>query len=326
MSYKESIKDFCESIGLTLVGFTECRRFDELKSLFLKRKAEGKENEFEEADIEKRVNPFIYMEDGKTIISIVFPYIYENNETPQMYFSKYTLGEDYHQVVSKYLEKVCSFINSLGGKAKYFVDSNALPERYIAYLCGVGFVGKNGLLITKEYGSYVFLGEIITDLEIEKDIPKESLCEGCSLCINACPTKAISKNSCNSNICLSYITQKKHIEDYWFKMLQGRIFGCDTCQEVCPHNKHIKYSSIEEFRPFEFMKKPKGEELLNLGKKEFNEKYKLTSCGWRGKNVIQRNALINLFNLDKVDKATIDKIKSPYIKEYYNRLLKKSNL
>ena len=108
------------------------------------------------------------MEEGKTIISIAFPYLHDQEHFDNG-FSLYTRGNDYHRVLKDYLDKICEFIILRGGKAISFVDSNTLPERYIAYLAGVGFIGKNNMLITKEYGSYVFLGEIITDLEMYDD-------------------------------------------------------------------------------------------------------------------------------------------------------------
>ena len=132
----------------------------------------GLENEFEETDIEKRINPMWYMERGKTIISIAFPYLWVENNIENG-FSKYTKGLDYHRVVKKYLDKICDFIKSKGGEAISFVDSNTLPERYIAYLANIGFIGKNNMIITEKYGSYVFLGEIITDLELANEEIRE---------------------------------------------------------------------------------------------------------------------------------------------------------
>ena len=162
---KEEIVEFCNSIGIDTIGFIKCRRFNELVEFFEYRKKMKLENEFEEVDIEKRVNPQWYMKEGKTIISIAFPYLWPENNIENG-FSKYTKGLDYHKVVKSYLDKICEFIKCKGGSAIPFVDSNTLPERYIAYLAGVGFIGRNNMIITKKYGSYVFLGEIITDLEL----------------------------------------------------------------------------------------------------------------------------------------------------------------
>ena len=165
---KEDIINYCNSLGLDTLGFIKCREFAELKDFFYERRKQGLENEFEEKDIEKRINPFNYMSDGKTIISIAFPYLHDINYFDNG-FSVYTRGKDYHKVVKSYLSKICEYIESIGGKANSFVDSNFLPERYIAYLAKVGFIGKNNMIITEKYGSYVFLGEIITDLEINCD-------------------------------------------------------------------------------------------------------------------------------------------------------------
>ena len=326
MNVKEEIIGFCKKNGLDVIGFGECRIFHELGPYFHERKKLGLENEFEDQDIDKRLNPFLYMPEGKTIISIAFPYLYDLDFNLNTCFSKYTLGKDYHSVTTKYMEKICEFIRIMGSKAMYFVDSNALPERYIAQLAGVGFIGKNNTLITEKYGSYVFLGEIITDLIIEPDKPIKRKCGNCEVCLEACPTNSITQGELgvnnDANICLSYITQKKDIEDYWFDKLNGRLFGCDTCQRVCPCNKEIEFSSIKEFKPFEHMEKIDLIELMKIDNKLFKEKYKITSCGWRGKNIIKRNSMINALFIEKGKNITIEKETSPYIKDYYYRLLK----
>lgn len=321
MDFKKEILKYCESIGLDAVGFIKCRKFEELEEFYQYRKNNNLENEFEEKNIESRMNPYIYMKEGKTIISIAFPYLYKRTSNDKIYFSKYTWGRDYHLVLSSYLEKICNFIEVMGGEAAYFVDNNALPERYIAYSAGVGFIGKNNMLITPKYGSYVFLGEIITNLKIESDSPIEIKCGECNLCKLACPTGCI-KGEVNSNICLSYITQKKQIEDFWFEKFKGRLFGCDVCQEVCPYNEKAEMSNIKEFEPYEFMEKVNVDEILKIDNNIFKAKYKNTSCGWRGKNILQRNALINWINTGKKPNIAIDSIKSTYVREYYNRLFK----
>jgi epoxyqueuosine reductase len=325
MEIKQRIIDNCDKLGLDQVGFTKCRKFNELEQYFRARQEKEYENEFEEKDIEKRINPFFYMPEGKTIISIAFPYLYDLDFSSKVYFSKYTLGLDYHSVVKKYLQDICTFIQELGGECLYFVDDNSLPERYIAAQSGVGFIGKNNMLITEKYGSYVFLGEIITDLVIEPDEPKYQQCGECELCVKSCPTQALNDMN-NSNICLSYITQKKDIEDIWFEQFRGRIFGCDTCQRVCPYNKEIKFSKLEEFKPFDYMNEVNLEELINMNNRVFNEKYKILSSGWRGKNIIKRNAMINAFYFGQKKLIDESKINSPYLKDYYNRLLNKFHL
>jgi len=325
MDCKDSIREYARSLGLELVGFSQCRVYSELVSYFRERHDRGVRNEFEESDIDRRVNPFLYMENGKTIISVAFPYFHGETACcsaggPR--FSKYTLGMDYHAAVSDYLGKMCARIQELGGKAEYFVDSNSLPERYIASLSGIGFIGKNNMLITRKYGSYVFLGEIITDLEIEEDAPAQNLCGGCSRCVDACPTGALKGD--NPNICLSYITQKKELDDSWLTRLGGRLFGCDTCQDACPFNREAEKSALECFRPFSFMCTPDLEEMVFMSNARFRETYRRTSCGWRGKAILQRNALISLFQLDRAAGSRIkaDDFASPVLKDICNRLLR----
>ncbi len=326
MTSKSDIIDFCYDLGLSEIGFCKCEIFSESKLFFNNRKELNIENEFEEENVNKRINPKLYMEEGKTIMSIAFPYLFNKQRDEELYFSVYTRGRDYHKVVSEYLIKVCEFIEGLGGKAIYFVDSNALPERYIALKSGVGFIGKNNMLINKKYGSYTFLGEVIMDLDITPDDLVLSKCGECEKCLNACPTKSISNKICNPNKCLSYITQKKHIDEEYFDKFQGRLFGCDTCQSVCPINQNIDYSNLEEFRPFEFMEKINVNELVNIDNKVFKDKYRLTSSGWRGKNIIQRNIIISLLTSNKLIDMDNFNSKSSYVEDYYHRLLKYNKL
>ncbi|MBP1889299.1 epoxyqueuosine reductase [Clostridium moniliforme] len=323
---REKILEFCKTLNLDLIGFIKCRDFEELREFYNNRKKFSLENEFEEKDIDKRIKPNIYMEKGKTIISIAFPYatsesFYDNG------FSIYTKGLDYHKVVHFYLEKICEFIKELGGDSVALVDSNSLPERYIGVLSGIGFIGKNNMLITKKYGSYVFLGEIITDLEIyEEDKANFSSinnyyeCKECNICFKECPTKSINSFRKNPNICLSYLTQKKDLSDKEINLLNGRIFGCDSCQMKCPYNKDVEFTNLEEFKIKKFMRDDNEDFIINLKNAEFKNTYKITSCGWRGKNTLIRNAIIRKKKFKKEDISNI-KSESPYIKGYIDRLL-----
>ena len=331
---KNELIEFCKTLGLDVVGFTKCRVFEELRDFYEFRKNNNLDNEFEESDIEKRINPMHYMEEGKTIISIAFPYFHGNDFLGNG-FSLYTMGSDYHHVVGAYLKKICDFIEEQGGKALHFVDSNTLPERYIAYLSGIGFIGKNNMLITKKYGSYVFLGEIITDLVMEPDFSYEERnfslinnfkeCKECEICYVECPTKAINRNKKNCNICMSYITQKKDIEDKFIKLMNGRIFGCDSCQTSCPYNENVEFSSIEEFKAKDFMSSIDTNSIISLTNGSFKETFKTTSCGWRGKNTLIRNALIRHSLFEGKDISNI-KFSSEYIEKYKIRLLSMNKL
>ncbi|MGL6174964.1 MAG: tRNA epoxyqueuosine(34) reductase QueG [Cellulosilyticaceae bacterium] len=323
--FKSEIEKFCNTIGLDTIGFIPCREFKELEEFYQNRQETNRQNEFEEQDIKKRINPNHYMEQGKTIISIAFPYYDKKDVTRDNGFSVYTKRLDYHRVVKKYLNRICEYIESLGGQAIGFVDSNTLPERYIAYLAGVGFIGKNNMIITKHYGSYVFLGEIITDLKIEcqdkksfEEVTQYIECGECEKCIYSCPTKSINSSKINPNICLSYLTQKKELNDREIQLLKGNIFGCDFCQLGCPYNETGKIA-LEEFKEIEDMNS-EPDIYAKMDNKYFKEKVSQTSCGWRGKNIIKRNAIIRM----QRDGAEIEQFKgdSPYLNEYIERLKK----
>lgn len=322
---KQKIEDFCKSLGLDTLGFIPCRAFDELVDFYSERNQLNLQNEFEEKDVDKRIHPATYMKEGKTIISIAFPYYHLDEKDHEFNgFSIYTKRLDYHRVVKKYLGEICSYIEALGGNAIGLVDSNALPERYIAYLAGVGFIGRNNMIITEKYGSYVFLGEIITDLDIAcedqrslSELSNYTECKACDQCIKECPTKSINKNRSNPNICLSYITQKKDISDKEMKLLKGNVFGCDFCQIKCPYNEGIQSNGLEEFQTLDYM----NDELYtyaSMDNKYFKEKISCTSCGWRGKNVIRRNAVIGMAREGNDIKEFIGD--SSYINDYVNRL------
>lgn len=326
--WKQQIEDFCKSLNLDTIGFVRCRRFEELIEFYEQRKEKNLQNEFEEKDIEKRINPMLTMESGKTIISIAFPY-YHKGEYQENGFSIYTKRLDYHKVVKSYLAQICGFIEGLGGKAEGFVDSNALPERYIAYLAGVGFLGKNNMLITKKYGSYVFLGEVITDLEIDledersyKEISNFTECGECNRCFNECPTNSINKTKVNPNICLSYLTQKKELSNQEISLLKGNVFGCDFCQLKCPYNEEIITNVLSNFQTLDYMNED-IDIFATMDNKFFKDKISNTSCGWRGKNVIKRNALIRMHQ-DEKDIASY-RGDSSYINGYIDQIKKVTN-
>src|SRR5690554_1162028 len=282
---KEEIKKKLEDMGLTAYGFMKVRTLSESLDYFKERKKLDLTTSFEENDLLKKIDLTHEMKNGKTIISVAFPYYYDAYIHKEGYFSLYTLGRDYHIVVKDHLEKVADLLRGKGYEAKVFADNNALPERYIAHVAGTGEIGKNHMVITREYGSYVFLGEIMTDLEMEtserdwREIPEHAICGACIRCIKACPTQILGSELYNTRRCMSYITQNKEITDEEMLLFRGRLFGCDTCQRACPFNKEIRTSPFEEFRPREYMKYPDLEALLALTNQKFL-KYKETSSGW----------------------------------------------
>ncbi|ONI46257.1 hypothetical protein AN640_03710 [Candidatus Epulonipiscium fishelsonii] len=232
--------------------------------------------------------------DNQSILAIAFPYYdFKSNNNG---FSIYAQRLDYHKVVRSYLDRIRYYLETKGYTSEAYVDNNTLPERDIATLAGIGFIGKNNLLITKKYGSFVFLGEIVlnklTDFNLKNNHSENDNCKSCTKCIDSCPTNSLGEK--NINICLSYLSQQKTLtpDDEALLKRYKNIFGCDICQLCCPHNKNVVPSSLEEFKTIDMDKDPLV--FANMTNKYFKDNIKPTSAGWRGKNVVKRNAIFSL--------------------------------
>ena len=171
--------------------------------------------------------------------------------------SRYAWGRDYHRVIEERLAQLEAFIHATGGagtESRSYVDHGPVLEKAFARQAGIGFVGKNTLLITEEFGSWVFLSVILTTLELEPGAARISECGSCRACLDACPTGAlVAPYQLDASRCISYLTieNKDEIPDALIPKLNGWVFGCDICQEVCPYNARSKPTAIKEFRPVE---------------------------------------------------------------------------
>jgi len=305
MDTKELIVNEALNIGIDFIGFTSCQPFVEVEEVLKDRESKGYLSGFEEKHIQKRINPKLLMEDCKTIICAGISYNVDigmvkvkENFRHKSFVSRCTWGIDYHRVLMSKLKKLEDFIiNQLKGSAKAYVDTGPLLEREVARRAGVGFIGKNCSLITKNYGSYVFIGEILTDLDIKPDRPIEDECTDCELCLKSCPTGALcSPYTVNAKKCLSYLTQSREIPYELYSKMGCNIYGCDICQNVCPRNKGVKTSTHHEFIPEEWNSYPDLIDILEMDNKTYENTFKKTSSGWRGKKNLQRNAIIAIGN------------------------------
>ena len=179
------------------------------------------------------------------------------------------------------------------------VDTGEFIDVAVAQRAGLGFIGKNGLLITEEFGSFVYLGEIVTNLEFEADTPIPNGCGSCTRCITGCPTTALLGNGqMNAKKCLSYQTQTKGMMPIEYrKKIRNIIYGCDICQLVCPYNKGKDFHFHAEMEPKQEEAFPKLVPMLQLSNREFKEQFGHLAGSWRGKKPLQRNALMALANL-----------------------------
>ena len=294
---KEKLKEFCSSIGLKCVGIAGVGPYYDLEKIIKRKLSNGYFTGMEEEVIEKRVNPRLIMENAKSIIVCAFPYYVDEVEESNL--SKYCYGEDYHIVAKRYLQQICDFleeeINNF--EYKFFVDNGPLVDRYLAYQSGIGYFGINNNIITDEYGSYIFIGYIVNNYEFYVDDPLPKTCIKCDKCVKYCPGNAILGNfELNPRRCLSYITQKKDdLSEEEINLIKENkmVFGCDICQEVCPHNKGISITNIEEFKT-NLITKLDYNEINDISNKEFKRRYGNRAFSWRGKKIIQRNIEIIL--------------------------------
>lgn len=289
---KNKLKEFCKSIGINCVGIAGVGPYHDLENIIKDRTKKDFITGMEETSIEKRINPRASMENAESIIVCAFPYFVEDVVDSNL--SKYCYGMDYHIVVKEKLQQIADYIDSEieGFQYMIFADNGPLVDRYLASVSGIGYYGINNNIITDEYGSFVFIGYIINNYYFESDKKSEKSCAKCGKCITSCPGKAILGDfEMNPKKCLSYITQKKEdlSEDEKIALKNNKkIFGCDICQDVCPHNISISKTNIKEFKE-ELIYNLEEEEINNISNKEFRRRYKEKAFSWRGKKIIQRN-------------------------------------
>ena len=314
MNIKEEIINLAKDIGISKIGFTTADDFDYLEKSLRLAVEEGRNSGFEHKNIEERIKPKLSLDSAKTIISIAVAYPHKLKQQPQKTaykrgkFTPNSWGLDYHYVLQDKLDRLAKGIEELTADFEYkgMVDTGALVDTAVAQRAGIGFIGKNGLVISKEFGSYMFLGELITNLDIEPDQPVDYGCGDCNRCVTACPTSClIGDGSMNAKRCLSFQTQDKGVMDLEFrKKIKTVIYGCDICQICCPYNKGLDNPLATEIDPD--LSHPELLPFLELSNGQFKEKFGHVAGSWRGKNILQRNAIIALANAN--DRSAIPKM------------------
>lgn len=305
IQFQENLIDYAASIGIDKIGFTSVSPFHELKNRLIRQQELGYASGFEEPDIEKRVHPENLSEEASSIISIAIAYPSKMKDAPQSVkgarrgiFARASWGIDYHTVLREKLALLELYILSHipDAKLRSMVDTGELSDRAVAERAGIGWSAKNCAIITPEFGSYVYLGEMITSIPFESSEQMEDQCGDCRLCLDVCPTGAlIEGGQLNAQRCIAFITQTKTmVPDEFRAKIGNRIYGCDTCQTVCPKNKGKANLHQESFKPEPELVKPLLLPLLKMTNRTFKETYGHMSGAWRGKNPIQRNAIIAL--------------------------------
>ena len=227
---------------------------------------------------DKRLDPTILVEGSKSVISLSYNYFPEENISGSDTFkiSKYAYGQDYHEIIKAILEEMVAELKEEIGDfhCRVFTDSAPVLERSWARKSGIGWVGKNANLITKQSGSFYFLAEIICDLDLTEDNPTTDHCGTCRKCIDACPTDAIiSEKIIDGSKCISYATieLKNEIPESFKNKMEDWMFGCDICQDVCPWNRFSVPHQQEKFKPNHFLKSYTKKDWQELSQELFSE-------------------------------------------------------
>lgn len=245
---------------------------------------------------DKRVNPAELVEGARSVVVVLLNYYTENlQQDPEApVISRYALGKDYHLVLKERLFRLLSYIqNELAPcDGRVFVDSAPLLEKALAKEAGLGWIGKNSLLIHPGLGSYLFIGELVLDLELEYDLPfGNNLCGSCSRCMDSCPTGAIiAPLQLDARKCISYLTieTKDPIPDELAPNLSNRLVGCDICQQVCPWNSRARPNEVPEFQPKEQLLQMTAGEWKLFEKPVYNQLFKKSAVERAGFNRIKR--------------------------------------
>lgn len=260
MNASAQIKKIAGELGFSYCGIAKAEFLEEEAPRleeWLKRGYQGKMS-YLENHFDKRLDPTLLVPGAKSVISLIYNYYPEKDlskENPESYkLAKYAYGEDYHYVVKDklklFLQRIEETIGKVEGRA--FVDSAPVHERAWAKKAGLGWIGKNSLLLNKTMGSFFFLAELIIDLELEYDGPIKDYCGTCTACMDACPTEAITQPYVlDGSKCISYFTieLKEEIPSEVKGKFENWIFGCDICQDVCPWNSFSKPTNESRFQP-----------------------------------------------------------------------------
>jgi len=270
-SNRDIVKEIALDLGFSYCGISKAdflsEEADHLET-WLKRGYQGKMS-YMERHFDKRLDPRKLVPGAQSVISLLYNYAPKKDQTDQAPYkiARYAYGKDYHFVIKdklvEFMDRMKAGIGRIEGRA--FVDSAPVHERAWASKSGLGWVGKNTLLINKDSGSYFFLAELILDLKLEADGPIKDYCGTCTRCIDACPTDAIKPYVVDGSRCISYLTieLKDEIPAEFSDKMEGWAFGCDICQQVCPWNRFSTPHNESQFTPqgWEELSKKAWEEM-----------------------------------------------------------------
>jgi epoxyqueuosine reductase len=321
-SLTNSIKSKALEVGFDLVGISPVGPFPENQFYkeWLARGFAG-EMKYMGREPEKRENILNVLPEARSVIACGlnyntdYPYSTEEDDKSGGWISRYAWGDDYHEIVKDKLTVLQDFIRGIVSqevKSRLYVDTGPVLDRVYGKYSGIGWYGKNTCLINQEIGSWIFIGEIITNLELDYDSPVPDRCGTCRMCIDACPTGALLEPYVlDSRLCISYLTieQRGRIPVELREKLGNNIYGCDICQDVCPWNRKAEITNDSSFQPRGGLYNPDLSSFSNLSEEEFRRIFKGSPIKRAKRNGLLRNVMIAMGNSRNKDFI-------PYLKEY----------
>lgn len=304
LGWKKQMTQWAQQLGFVRVGFAKAERQADLEEVLLTREKLGLVTPFVAAPVRQRTNPEEAWPECRTAAVLAYPLPLSLPAGPgEGVIARSAIGEDYHAILRKRLAVLEKYMWAGGWPGKEIrqqVDTGPLVERFWAAKAGVGWIGRNQQLIVPGWGSFLALALLLLDRELSPDLPMMGQCGECHLCQEACPAQILGQDYFHAQQCLSYLTQNKEVlSAQEARHLGNRIFGCDTCQEACPHNS-VRLGQEERLQIAEGAKPlSRGVDLiqiLSLTNGAFRSKFGTTAAGWRGKGILQRNAFLALRN------------------------------
>ena len=304
----ETIKELAISKGFDVVGVTNADNFERDEIEALKRIRDGHMDGYSwynEERVKKMNRPSELLEDAQSIISLACSYLgdsADSSDTLNGRIARYSWGDDYHRVLKKRIADFCADLSELVDielKLRIFVDDGPMNDRAAARRSGVGWVGKNTNILTPSHGSWVLLGQVITNLPLPSDLPLKKSCGNCVRCIDDCPTGAIvAPYVIDNKRCISYLTiELRGVIPRDLRPLMGDwIFGCDICQDVCPVNLKALPGHLEEFKQRNGFSTPELVPILEMDQVTFSDRYKNSPIKRTKLVGLQRNACVALGN------------------------------
>ena len=292
------IRELAQGLGIDAIGWADAAQIPVDITMLQHRIAQmPPELGYVGRRIQERLNPSLILPGVKTVVMCAISYFGNESGIEDMpdgagFISRFAWSRDYHLTVLPKIQALAREIEvHFGAKTKSYVDTGPILEKAWAAACGLGFIGKNGLLITPQFGSFVFLGSILVDLEVDHPaLPAvPSGCTNCVACQEACPTGALATPWCiDYERCLAHQTVTAKQKPPADLPLAGHLYGCDRCQDVCPFNRRLKNREYrQEFQPLPGLKYPELRTILSMDEQQFKDTFKDTPVIRRGREKVQ---------------------------------------